>query len=39
MNPELSFQRVLEVNKYAKFEFRTYKYLIRICIVVVYKDM
>ena len=25
---EVSFQRVLQVNKYAKFEFRTYKYLI-----------
>ena len=38
MNPEAIFQRVLKVKKYADFEFRIYKFLILIFIVVVYKN-
>ena len=39
MSSEVSLQLVLEVNKFTKFEFRTYKFLIRIFIVVVYKNI
>ena len=39
INPEAIFQRVLKVKKYADFEFRIYKFLILIFIVVVYKNI
>ena len=39
MSSEVSLQRVLEVNKFANYEFRNNIFKIYIFIIVVYKKM